>query len=522
MRASDWAALALLAFEVPSLWFSQDRANSIGAAEVVALSVLLYFALRLLICGPLRAVWLAAPVGLGGAWLASMGINQFANGAGQLAAVGLKDLVAFRSRFIHPIPGWVPGECFTALLLTLPFACAAGVYTWKKRRSSLALLALLPAATIAAALLLSLSRAVLWSTIFFFATVCVLMAAYRVVKLRTALFLLAGTFGVLLLIVACETPLYPGILRAYAGSHVSQVRSTEGRIDVWTRSLELMRGHRRWGVGSSNAALFLLSSADQEETTGFASRAFSLPIQVLAEKGLIGFACYSAFLLLLGWEFHHRMRSTMLQAAGGNSAPASGKWKKTGRGSNEERARLQTENAHRAMKCCFAAGLAAVLIRELTYSSLLEHTLTLALALALAALMCAPGHPNNLKIGPMTIAVALVALVFQWPYWRFAQANAKLSAFYVQVASANFIAARESIDEAIHLWPWNARYFGWRAYVASQELPSQCPRHSGDGAADLSHRDINAVQGAADGYRHALILNGRDAVARHNLAWLGL
>jgi len=40
-----------------------------------------------------------------------------------------------------------------------------------------------------------------------------------------------------------------------------------------------MRGHPWWGVGSSNAALFLLSSASEEETAGFASRAFSLPVQ---------------------------------------------------------------------------------------------------------------------------------------------------------------------------------------------------------------------------------------------------
>ncbi|HEV2133083.1 MAG TPA: hypothetical protein VGR47_02365 [Terracidiphilus sp.] len=31
VRAVDWAALAILAFEIPSLWFSQDHANSIGA-----------------------------------------------------------------------------------------------------------------------------------------------------------------------------------------------------------------------------------------------------------------------------------------------------------------------------------------------------------------------------------------------------------------------------------------------------------------------------------------------------------
>lgn len=96
LRTADWAALALLAFEVPSILFSQYRANSIGASEVVALSVLAYFALRLLVRvsprAPHRPVFwtagLAALVGLGGAWLATSGIFEFATGAEQLATVG--------------------------------------------------------------------------------------------------------------------------------------------------------------------------------------------------------------------------------------------------------------------------------------------------------------------------------------------------------------------------------------------------------------------------------------------------
>ena len=91
VRAVDWAALALLAFEVPSILFSQVRSNSILASEVVALSVLAYFALRLLLRVstrvPLRPVFwaagIAALVGLGGAWLASSGILQFVTGAKQ-------------------------------------------------------------------------------------------------------------------------------------------------------------------------------------------------------------------------------------------------------------------------------------------------------------------------------------------------------------------------------------------------------------------------------------------------------
>lgn len=106
LRPVDWTALTLLVSEVPSFLFSLDRANSVGAVEVVALSVLMYFALRLLPRTAFPAAWFAALVGLVGAWLGCIGINQFANGAAQLTAVRLTDLVAFRSRLIHPIPGW--------------------------------------------------------------------------------------------------------------------------------------------------------------------------------------------------------------------------------------------------------------------------------------------------------------------------------------------------------------------------------------------------------------------------------
>ena len=86
MRPVEWAVLALMAFEVPSVYYSQERANSVGAAEVVALSDGVYFATRLLFRAPLHAAWFAAFVGFGGAFVAIGGINQFVVGTRQLAS----------------------------------------------------------------------------------------------------------------------------------------------------------------------------------------------------------------------------------------------------------------------------------------------------------------------------------------------------------------------------------------------------------------------------------------------------
>jgi tetratricopeptide (TPR) repeat protein len=113
-------------------------------------------------------------------------------------------------------------------------------------------------------------------------------------------------------------------------------------------------------------------------------------------------------------------------------------------------------------------------------------------------------------IAPMLAALALIVHLAVGDY---EQADAKLQTFYAQMLSANFAAARQTIDDAIRLWPGNARYHGWRAYCMGQKLPAQC--HS-----PLSPEDRRAVREAAGEYRQALQLNGRDAIARHNLAWL--
>ena len=145
MRAVDWSVLLLAAFEIPSLLFSQYRANSIRVTVTTMIFVLTYSAVRLGMQSNLQAASFSGLLGLGGGWLALSGLSQFHENANRLGAAGLTNLVAFRSRLITPPSPWIPGEWFTLLLLALPFACVAPLYLWQKRRKRLAAVALVVA-----------------------------------------------------------------------------------------------------------------------------------------------------------------------------------------------------------------------------------------------------------------------------------------------------------------------------------------------------------------------------------------
>jgi len=353
----DWGMLLVLVYEVPALILSRYRSNGFSSLKTVCAAAMFYCIIRLAARQSWRVPGLAAAIGTGGVYLSWLAISQAGGEIGALAAVGFSDLVSFRSRLVSA--PWIPGEWFTLVLLTLPFAFAVPAFFCAGRQWNWAAVTVPMALVIAAALLLSCSRAVAGGVIVFVLVVTALAAAYRVVRLKTAAIFAAGALCTLGLVLLAENAMFPGIAEAYVGRHASQTRSTEGRLAIWKRSAEVFATSPWWGVGSGKAPLFLASSADEAETTGFASRTFSLPIQILTEKGAIGAAIYLTVLILAGWEAHRKLRNP------------------------------KTSPQMKAMTCCFAAGVIAVLFRELTYSSLLEHAATAMLFTMCLALLVA-------------------------------------------------------------------------------------------------------------------------------------
>ena len=331
-------------YEIATYFFSRSPVNGFSSARTICLGALLYLLVRLAARTPRQVLLLSPLMGVGGVFLGWSALSQAGVEIRALEAVGLSDLVAFRSRLVNS--PWIPGEWFTLVLLTLPFASAVPAFSCAGRQWILAAVAAPMALVIAGALLMSCLRAVAGGVLVFVVVVMLLAVVYRVVCLKTTGILATGALCVLGLVSLAENEVFPGIAYAYTSRNTSQTRSTEGRLAIWKRSVDVFAASPWWGVGSGNAPLFLASSADEAEATGFASRTFSLPIQVLTEKGAIGAAIYLAVLILAAWEAHRKLCSP------------------------------RTSPQMKAMTCCFAAGVVAVLFRELTYSSLLEHAAT--------------------------------------------------------------------------------------------------------------------------------------------------
>jgi tetratricopeptide (TPR) repeat protein len=125
-----------------------------------------------------------------------------------------------------------------------------------------------------------------------------------------------------------------------------------------------------------------------------------------------------------------------------------------------------------------------------------------------------------MRMKPIALVLTALVLVLSLAVGDYDRADSNLKAFYGQILAADFTGARRSIDEAIRLWPGNSRYYTWSAYCASQKLPPQCPRAFRGMDSAMSGADQQSARRAIEDYRHALRLNGRDAVAYHNLAWL--
>lgn len=274
----------------------------------------------------------------------------------KFSAVGLSDPIALRTLLLKtPVP-FLPGEWITLLLIIGGLGLALFTHLYFALRFRLMVLSLVLTAPIIAVIYVACSRAAFLSVFALVICSALCIRAYSIANVKQSSSYAISILLYLGIVLAVSNYLVPGIVPAYLKTEESQQRSTAGRISIWKRSAYLIEAYPILGVGSGRSPLYLSAEDNDVGTIGFASRTFSLPLQILAEQGIVGSLSWICMLAAFFWEAHERLKNTYVPIE------------------------------IRTVQATLACTVTAVLLRELTYSSLLEHSLSTICFFSLLAL----------------------------------------------------------------------------------------------------------------------------------------
>jgi hypothetical protein len=359
LRPLDLAIVLVLAYEVPSMAASTYPANGWPFLDNILSAALVYFCVRTFVPSHTQLALVAWIVTGLGVVLSLRGLRNFVSGLRLEAAAGFLGIAPFRERLNPGPPAYIAGEWYTILLLTVPFALILVCDSMRNRHWVVRVLAVCAFLTIGAELMATCSRAVLWALFGGLSVFCAGAATYRLASFKTGMKYLAVGAALLVLLACVEEAAFPGLSACYADSDASQSRSVQGRVGAWRNGLAGASGHLLWGIGSGNAVMAAAAASPMNFDTAFAVQVFSLPLQMVVEKGVAGTACYALLLCALGLATHRRLR--------GSGGPQ-GK-----------------------LVCLAAAsGVCMGCIRDIAYCSLFSHKVTAILLFMLAGIAASP------------------------------------------------------------------------------------------------------------------------------------
>jgi hypothetical protein len=354
----DWGILLVTAFEIPSLAMSYYRENSSYWSAGLLFAVVVYFLIRMSLRSHGQAVVLSMVFTVFGVLISVPALSRFSTKLDGLHAAGFRGVVPFREKLAIG-SGYVGGEWFTIILLTAPYALLLATLAFSKRRRLLGVFATVPVVVIATELAATCSRAVFSAFVVGLVVLTATSVAYRLISWKTGSTLLASSLLVLALILLIGNVALPGLASCYVARDTSQSRSAEGRVVIWRSAIDSTHESRLWGIGSGNAGFLLASHAEGNASTAFAARTFSLPVEILVEKGVVGAACYGILILAVLFELHRTLRMQGLDI--------SARW----------------------IAVVAFSGIVMGLFRDLTYSSLTAHRITFALFFSLVGMLSA-------------------------------------------------------------------------------------------------------------------------------------
>jgi tetratricopeptide (TPR) repeat protein/O-antigen ligase len=280
---------------------------------------------------------------------------------------------------------------------------------------------------------------------------------------------------------------------------ISQERSTEGRLNIWERSSEAILEHPLLGSGGGTAGLRALKRLRNPDMS-FSARSYNATLDILESTGVVGLVCYGIFLL---YPLVVVARSVLSPVD--HISPSS-------------------------VTMVLAAGLLALIARDMTYSSLMMDGSTIVIVWVTVGILQNAysrgiGGPGTLTTRWSIRTLALVAVAIS--------TISCVLCFYVEIAegryrngcaklvAGNYREARCEFALAIQDDPKQPMFYAADALATINEvLDASFTSESWRTLPVLTERQKVLLSGAALDYTKALGLSGDDGVFWSNLAWI--
>lgn len=216
---------------------------------------------------------------------------------------GFSNLVNFK-RLFHPL-GFLLNDWVAVLLISLAFLLISIAHFDLKSIGNKVSMAGIIFCVFG--IVCSFSRGAYLSIVIGFFTFLFLLIILRVVSYKKLGRILAGACGIF---VITTLPLKKEVaITAGFSSTASQARSTLGRIDLWDTAFKLFQERPITGVGQKNFSLYANPYLAEREDATFTGRATNTYLQLLVEKGVVGFIPWSIFVCSLLWILFRQIRA---------------------------------------------------------------------------------------------------------------------------------------------------------------------------------------------------------------------
>jgi len=472
-RFADWVVLGVLSVEIIAGLFNNPGISAKTYLFGLFFNVLIYFILRIFLRKDKQeTLFLNIQAGFV-ILLAILTIGSFYFFKFNIEYEGFSNLVDFKSIF-SPL-GFLLNDWATIMLLSSVFVSLALIRLRFNTPWFWVLVAGLYAVLMS--IVVSFSRGAYLSVLLGLLVFFGLGLLLKVVPIKKMLLFFAGT---ILLIVLTALPVQKefGTTMGFSGT-TSQVRSTSGRVELGKAAFQIIRKEPISGVGNDRFSMRANPYLAQNEDATFTGRATNSYLQLLVEKGIIGFIPWTVFVGLLLLTLFR-----LIKKRESNSLPA---------------------------LTVFAVFI-AILFRELSFSTFFEKSqMQLPFFILAAILVNWDKKPKKYLFSPkwLILSFALIYLALGGFVVCFQIADKKNNSFIEQFQEGNYSDALKAINQAIRFDPRNPLLNANKGFLLNTILQK-----------DSTHQKDN--ENALAYYQTAVNHSPYDPWLHHNLAGLYL